>query len=255
MSKLEQRREKCRKNQARYRQRKHEYELKDQDDIVNLRAQVATLQKHQHDVLQGGTLRRWSVWSVAVEYFNHFKHGHATTHNGPCNPSGPSMQLDFLRATMTPDVTDGNVHGIDAIMEQWRLYTLYHTDLHMALERLERGPDNSVIATTKTSMTITESTLFHAFRHLLDGNCSHSDSIVSKLLGQRIVMRGSVQFGWDEQSGRVCRLTCSADMLTPMLKLLGSLEDVAFVFSRARITPDDNVVRLHRTQKAAVGTL
>ncbi|KAG6617412.1 bZIP transcription factor 1 [Phytophthora cinnamomi] len=100
------------------------------------------------------------------------------------------MQLDFLRATMTSDVTDRNVHGIDAIMEQWRLYTLYHTDLHIELERLERGPDNSVIATTKTSMIITESTLFHAFRHLLHSNCSLSDSIVSKPLGQRIVMQG-----------------------------------------------------------------
>ncbi|KAJ8561511.1 hypothetical protein ON010_g8171 [Phytophthora cinnamomi] len=52
--------------QARYRQRKHEYELKVQDDIVNLRAQVTTLQKYRRISIAWRTPRRSSVWSVAV---------------------------------------------------------------------------------------------------------------------------------------------------------------------------------------------
>lgn len=186
---------------------------------------------------------------MAAEFLGLFKHGISTATVATLGTTGyhsleaSNAQLDFLRAMMTPDVTDGSVYGIDALLERWRLYSLYHSNLDIELERLEMGAPNTVIATTRVSMTITESTLYHAFRHLFNGNASHSERLVAKLLGQHVTMSGSVRFGWDDTCGRVHSLEHSADMLTPMLKLLGNLEDVAFVFSRARITPDDNVLR------------
>ncbi|KAJ8517532.1 hypothetical protein ON010_g18310 [Phytophthora cinnamomi] len=172
--------------QARYRERKHKSELKTEEDVAKLRVQIATLQR-QHQITLYGAPTRARVWNIAVEYFE------VSALILTCSLPWPSTLalVDFLRATMTPDVTDGNVHGIDAIVEQWRLYTLYHADLHMALERLERGPDHSVIATTKTSMTITENTLFHAFRHLFSGNCSFSDRGISIIQWKTTVLFSS----------------------------------------------------------------
>ncbi|KAG7375198.1 hypothetical protein PHYPSEUDO_002633 [Phytophthora pseudosyringae] len=50
---------------------------------------------------------------------------------------------------------------------------------------------------------------------------------------------GSVRFHWDEGSKCVIRLESQLDMLSPMLKLLSSLEAVAQVFDQAVVTPVD----------------
>lgn len=91
-------------------------------------------------------------------------------------------------------------------------------------------------------MTITENTLLHAFPHLLDND--HHDvgrSLASRMLDWRFSVRGSVRFEWDDATNRVKRLTCQSDMMTPMLKFVGSVEDMARVFDQARLTLDDNI--------------
>ncbi|KAG3136417.1 hypothetical protein PI126_g17829 [Phytophthora idaei] len=58
------------------------------------------------------------------------------------------------------------------------------------------------------------------------------------LLNQRLSVSGSVRFDWDTSTGRVIRLESKVDLMTPMLQLLGSLEDVARVFDKALVTLD-----------------
>ncbi|KAE9223878.1 hypothetical protein PF005_g6127, partial [Phytophthora fragariae] len=65
---------------------------------------------------------------------------------------------------------------------------------------------------------------------------------VSQLLGQRITMTGSVRFGWDSVSKRVTKLYAQADMVSPLLQLVSSLEAVSIIFRGALITPDCNLV-------------
>lgn len=42
---------------------------------------------------------------------------------------------------------------------------------------------------------------------------------------------------WDDSTGRVTRLDTAIDFLSPLLRALGSLEDVSYVLGEARITP------------------
>ncbi|KAF1775799.1 hypothetical protein GQ600_24580 [Phytophthora cactorum] len=48
-------------------------------------------------------------------------------------------------------------------------------------------------------------------------------------------MRGAVHFDWDSENGRIARLHHKADLLTPLLELLGSLEEVSSVFENALV--------------------
>ncbi|KAG6953777.1 hypothetical protein JG688_00012653 [Phytophthora aleatoria] len=66
--------------------------------------------------------------------------------------------------------------------------------------------------------------------------------IAAKLLGQRLVMCGSVSFTWDSSTHQVVGLISQADMVSPLLQLMGNIEDVSNVLSNARVTPECNLV-------------
>ncbi|ETL87864.1 hypothetical protein L917_13020, partial [Phytophthora nicotianae] len=51
-------------------------------------------------------------------------------------------------------------------------------------------------------------------------------------------MRGSTCFEWDDSTSRMTRVVSQSDMLSPMLQLLNSVEDVSLVFEQALISPD-----------------
>ncbi|KAG2782294.1 hypothetical protein PC129_g4638 [Phytophthora cactorum] len=54
----------------------------------------------------------------------------------------------------------------------------------------------------------------------------------------RFIMRESMRFEWDGRAGRVSSMDRQSDMLTPLLHLLGRLEDMRRVFQSALVTPD-----------------
>lgn len=64
-------------------------------------------------------------------------------------------------------------------------------------------------------------------------------------MGQEFAMYGSISLQWDEKTGRVTSFHHTADMLTPMLKILGNLDEVSLLFSNASITPDCGLVGAH----------
>ncbi|OWY93203.1 hypothetical protein PHMEG_00037486, partial [Phytophthora megakarya] len=151
-------------------------------------------------------------------------------------------QWDFLLATMAPDVTDGTVVGLDAVMETWEFTALCFPDLRVDLVRLENGPNDSIVASIEQISTISKAFLDYVFPHLIQTECEYSH-VVDKLIGQQILIRSTVHFQWDSKNGRVGSFVFKADMMTPLLHLLGSLEDVAHVFSKARVTPEFEFVR------------
>ncbi|KAF4319354.1 hypothetical protein BBO99_00006004 [Phytophthora kernoviae] len=116
---------------------------------------------------------------------------------------------------MTPDMTDGTTRGIDAFMEKWKLVSLCHGDINIRIIHLALDAGGSLVATTKGIHVINEST--------------------------QLEVQGSVRFEWDANLGRVASVLCKADLLTPLLALLGNLEDVSRVFSNALVTPECNL--------------
>ncbi|KAG7376011.1 hypothetical protein PHYBOEH_001868 [Phytophthora boehmeriae] len=144
---------------------------------------------------------------------------------------------------MALNVTDGNLRGVEALLENWRVFSLSFDNVHVELEHLHKAAEGSLIATTTTSVTISENTLQRLFPHLnSDGKGGVEggewSDLAKKLLGQCLVMRGSVRFDWDGTMERVVDMFSQLDMLSPMLRVLGSLEDVSFVFEKALISPD-----------------
>ncbi|OWZ05958.1 BZIP transcription factor [Phytophthora megakarya] len=164
-----------------------------------------------------------NVWVVATEYFRLFRHGYMapvlvgseSSSLFPRPKHESHTQLDFLKATMAHDVTDGVVCGPEALLENWKLVSQYGGDVNFQLKRLEQVATDSLLATTRTSVTVTANT---------------------KLLNKRLVLRGSVRFDWDQSMGRVTRHESTVDLLTPLLELLGNLKDVAVVFDKALMT-------------------
>ncbi|KAG3214075.1 hypothetical protein PC129_g15011 [Phytophthora cactorum] len=93
-----------------------------------------------------------------------------------------------------------------------------------------------------TSFTINERTLEKVFPHLSDKNGNRRGNwksrVANALLGRRIIANGSTHFEWDPVLGRVSNITTQSDLLTPVLRLVEYLEDVAIVFEKAVVSPD-----------------
>ncbi|KAL3657730.1 hypothetical protein V7S43_017303 [Phytophthora oleae] len=236
-------RERCRTNQARYRKKKQQY-LTDLEAMVEqFQEEIQRLEK-QRQVVSFGIPTEETVWNIAAEYFRLFRHGYVAPMALDEGTRRSHVQLEFLQATMSIDVMDDGVCGVDAHLENWRLFSLYHGDVQLQLERLEKGPANSILATTKTGITITENTLRNLYLHLL---VSESDDgkwspLAYRLLNQRIEMEGSIRFVWDPFCGRVTSLQITTDLLPPILRLVGSVNGVARVFDGASITLDGKLL-------------
>ncbi|POM63630.1 Hypothetical protein PHPALM_20937 [Phytophthora palmivora] len=231
-------RERRRKNQERYRAKQRQMAEDLQVNNHKLQEELQQLQRTR-DMLSVNSIKaKETVWSVAVEYFRVFRRGLLSTEDTDL------LELDFLKATMAPDLDAGTVRGLEALARNWKAFTQFFQDVQIRLGRLDEVAENSLVASTTTSITITRHSLSCMFPHLIsDGHEGAEGShIASRLLNQRIVMRGSVHLNWDSDSNRVISLITQADMLSPVLQLLGNLEDVSLTFTNALISPDCNLV-------------
>ncbi|KAG2782336.1 hypothetical protein PC129_g4628 [Phytophthora cactorum] len=232
------RREVCRVNQQRYMHKQRQLLIGLEHDVRRLQEELKSFELQHHSMTMGIPTQD-TVWSVAVEYFRLFRHGFRS----PPDPLN-AFALKFLRLSMAPDVTTGFEYGPEALLENWKRFSLCFDDVRVQLRRLETGDAvDSLVVSTITSITISSDTLRQAFPHLnSDGQAGvrggEWSPLVAKLLDRRLVVQGSVSFDWDSKTDRVTRVMTQLDMLTPMLRLLGSLEDVSRVFENALITPE-----------------
>lgn len=126
-------------------------------------------------------------------------------------------------------------------MDNWSFVSRYHPDIDIQLTCLETTADGFMVGRTLGRLTITGNTLRNAFPHLVDAEGQEQARLAGKMLGQQIAMRGAIEFEWDDSTRRIVRVQHKADLLTPLLELLGSLEEVSRVFDNARVTPESTV--------------
>ncbi|KAE8975721.1 hypothetical protein PR002_g25522 [Phytophthora rubi] len=150
--------------------------------------------------------------------------------------------LERLRVVVAPDVDAGAFTGFESLVANWRTFTMLFADVQIRLEGLRQIANDSLIASTTFSFTITMQSLQKVFPHLVNDARDQKQRIVVQLLGQRIALTGSVRFGWDSASKRVTKLYAQADMVSPLLQLVSSPEAVSIIFRGALITPDCNLV-------------
>ena len=206
-----------------------------------LRQEIEKLQE-RHRAISAAVPSEKTPWNVVVEYFRFFRFGYRkpSPTRELSKDMQPSAQLNFLRATMAPDVVFNAGHGLKSIMTNWEYFTLWFQDVEIELNGLVKSGMGSFVASITTSFTITERSLNQIFPSLIKCRDSEGSPLGPKLLGQRIVMRGSTRFDWDSSYGRVVSVISESDMLTPMLNILGCLEDVSQVFERSLISLTSN---------------
>ncbi|KAF1791179.1 hypothetical protein GQ600_10822 [Phytophthora cactorum] len=144
-----------------------------------------------------------SAWIVATEYFRLFRYGYMAPILAPQSltpPPGLSESNDGS------DVTDGNMYGVVAILENWKLFSL-------------NGGDNE----RHYHLKLAASTV--------PASSPDQDAEEDEAKSCRRWFGSTGHFNWSRDS-----LESKVDLMTPMLQLLGSLEDVARVFDKALVT-------------------
>ncbi|KAE8986612.1 hypothetical protein PR003_g24949 [Phytophthora rubi] len=224
--------------QIRYRQKKDSYANTLEEEARVLQQQIEKLGERRRSIAEAVPSEK-TLWNVVVEYFRLFRYGlREPLVARQSQEVQPCAQLDFLRATMAPDVLFNAGRGVESIMRNWKYFTLWFHDVEVELDDMKKGGPDSLIASITTSFTITKRSLLTVFPHLCSQEAREGGGLLlaKKLLGQRITMRGLTRFDWDAGYGRVTSVISESDMLTPMLRILGSLEDVSRVFERSLIS-------------------
>ncbi|KAL3657584.1 hypothetical protein V7S43_017551 [Phytophthora oleae] len=217
-------RELRRVRQIRYRKKKENYASNLDEENRQLQKEIEKLEQKRRSAL-GMVPSKESGWSVTVEYFRLFQYGVRGSF---------ADQMDFLRASMAPTVVFDSERGVEAMMKSWQRVSRWFPDIEIELDGVGKYPLGIFVATTTTTFTMSEETIRTVFPELW----SCGSPLVKKLLGKKIVMRGSTRFEWDSVYCRVIYIRTQVDLLTSMLQQLGDLETVARVFEKARVTLD-----------------
>lgn len=214
------RRELRRMRQIRYRQKKNSRSVQVEDDTKQICDEVEQLLRRRRDIY-AVIPTKMSVWGVAARYFHIFRYGLQAPAEilKSCTETEtqPTAQLDFLISTMASNVVYNAGHGVEAMMEDWESLSRWFEYFDLELEGMVKGPAGSLIATTTTSVTITDRTLRNVFPDLRGGKngerVGHTNpSLADMLLGHRFVMHGLTYFEWDGVSGRVTSVVSQTDV-------------------------------------------
>ncbi|OWZ00032.1 Bzip transcription factor [Phytophthora megakarya] len=148
--------------------------------------------------------------------------------------------LALLERAFAHNTAMGELQGVDALMEQLRLYSQCFGRPMLQLQCVESVTPGVMTAVAKLSLTMSEVTLQHVFPHLAESTDDADDrsELYQRLLGQRLDCSSSMTFLFDEGSGRVVRLETCVDVVTPLLRVLGNVKDVLDVLEHSRMTAE-----------------
>lgn len=233
-------RERCRINQARYRERQLKIETEIEDAIVELKTEIQKLESMSKTAVHLPTTP--TNWALASEYFRQLNYFISS----PRTLTETASQ--FLRSIMAPDAIVESKNGADALLERWTRFALLFNAVRVDLKGLTTPTPDTLVADAVAVVTITDNTLQRAFPHLNTDGAGGTNGgtwlpVAAKLANQNLSIRSSVFFGWDNCTGKVVRVHSQTDLMSPMLSLLGNIAEVSHVFSKALITPDCKFVK------------
>ncbi|OWZ02749.1 hypothetical protein PHMEG_00025636 [Phytophthora megakarya] len=175
-------------------------------------------------------------WNVVAEYFRLFRYGLKAPPSVENSRSTESLSSyaypthrNFLQATVAEDIVLDRGFGVDALMEDWKSISLHHQDLNISLVRLENGIGNSLVATVQAHCKISEDSIGHIFPHLVDDDDGEHARLVTKLVGQSLGIPCTICFVCDDATEEIVSMHYTSDMMTPLMRILGNLEDVSRV--------------------------
>ncbi|OQR95839.1 hypothetical protein THRCLA_07527 [Thraustotheca clavata] len=164
---------------------------------------------------------------VIEEYYRVFSNGFAT------NIEQQRLQRNFVRSIMTKDTCFMDTQGAESVLEQWRLMTSSHHTLRispLSCELMKEDDAVVVRAVSRYLCRVSRKTIATLYPHVL-----FNERLVQALLGLEIDAIDTVHSYFDED-GRIVRHDVVIDFVSPLLKLLGNVDDVASVLSDAHLT-------------------
>ncbi|KAG1705322.1 hypothetical protein DVH05_004253 [Phytophthora capsici] len=241
------RREQCRTNQARYRDRQRARQRKMQQSIQQLHEEVQSL-KLKRQRLRFGQKTKRSPWRIVSDVFHLIETSFCSpwlVTNADEMMRNAEVQpiLATLRESFAHDVGMGNLNGVDTLVQQVRRYALYFCDPKVHLKQVEELVPGVLTATAQFTAAVSEFTLRCIFPHLQaprPGDDVEGEIRVlrEKMLGQSLHCSCRMTFMVDEETGRVVRLETSFDWMGPLVRLLGNVNDVSSILNQALITRD-----------------
>ncbi|EGZ08023.1 hypothetical protein PHYSODRAFT_431150, partial [Phytophthora sojae] len=163
---------------------------------------------------------------AAVEYVRLFRYGRNKVQNSRkmMLRGDEDAQWRFLQAVVISNVASNRGFGVDVILEGWELLSSRLGCLEIQLVDLDYEAKTLIIADVKCFATITE-------RMLRDALGGQSPIVAWNPLGQRLAVPGRVRFEWDDAKLQFVSIFFEIDMLTPLMELLGNLEDVCMALN------------------------
>ncbi|GMF18673.1 unnamed protein product [Phytophthora fragariaefolia] len=168
------RRLQCRVNQARYRDRKRAAEEQLGNDVTKLRQEVNSLKRIYRD-LSSRERNSHSPWGIVVEVFHLLESSFrspwciTSTREMMSHPQ-TGVTMAVLKRAFVHDAAMGDLCGVEALMEQLRLYSQCFGGSRLRLKRIESVSADVMAARAELGVTVTEVTLKHAFPHFLSNN-------------------------------------------------------------------------------------
>lgn len=270
------RREQCRTNQQRYRDKQKFAVLRLEADVLRLRQAIKWQEVARNALNAGSDPTAATVLHVAREFFAMFRFGlsgaslqlpirpHCVTEaratsRARADAASPMLipgeaddqvirsvlpQLAFLHTVFAHAVELGELHGVDAVVEQWWRYSCYFTNLRLELEDLKMracsglGPDSAstfVLATAHFTLGVSAATMAHVFPHV-----EEDEWIIQRLVGQRLECPVEIAFEFSGVSSeqRITRVHIKVDFLSALREALGRLDIAVEVLERALISPE-----------------
>ncbi|KAG2519214.1 hypothetical protein BBO99_00008099 [Phytophthora kernoviae] len=240
------RREQCRANQQRYRNKQRNHQLELEQSVEQLHQELDSLKWRRRDLTSRERISH-GPWTIVAEVFHLLE----TSFRSPWRLTNTEEMLKhadirhslaFLRESFADDVSMGDLTGADMLMEQLRRYSLYFGDPQTKLNRIEAVASGVMRATATLSVTVTDFTLRHVLPHLEKpvgrGEEDEHQSLREKLMGARLTCECSMTLLSDEQSGRIVRLMASIDLLPSLIRLLGGLENLSSVLDHAMFSQE-----------------
>ncbi|KAH7463722.1 hypothetical protein KRP22_008068 [Phytophthora ramorum] len=230
-----------------FRARRKKYEDDLETLVGSLRQEVADLGflrgVRADKMLRGRNSMGGSLVRLAREYFALFERGMPSGRVvGQKRPpllltddSFEDRQKAFLDCAMDPELQFGDVSGPEALLDQWKKYTSYHSSISVKVVGVEvSGEEDNPMVTVRSDLHVvfSRATFDNVFPHV-----AHNEELVNKFVGREVVYHGVNRFQFSPK-GQILVYDSDVGFVDALTQAGASVSDLALLMQQARIADE-----------------
>ncbi|KAK1930185.1 hypothetical protein P3T76_014418 [Phytophthora citrophthora] len=232
-----------------FRARRKKYEDNLVTIVGSLRQEVADLgflrSVRADNVLRSRNSMGGSLVRLAREYFMLFEHGmpsaRAVGQKRPMlltNGETDTLEMkqeNFLQSAMDPELRFGEARGPDALLDQWKRYSSYHSSINVEVVGVEvSGEEENPMVTVRSDLhcVFSRETFDNVFPHVAD-----NEELVNKFVGREVVYHGVNRFQFSPK-GQILIYDSDVGFVDALVSAGASVSDIALLMQQARIADE-----------------